>query len=131
MLSKIVSGEEEKWKVLPRAYLKVLDETYGIHNFCLRVTGCEEEPELRQIPQFYQEMIKAWQELKRAEIDAQSIQHPSEQYLWCNHNIKINNKVLTDRVWAKSGILKVKDVIGRNGDIPRDSVKSKGYTLLW
>ena len=70
-------------------------------------------------------MIKAWQELKRAEIDAQSIQHPSEQYLWCNHNIKINNKVLTDRVWAKSGILKVKDIIGRKGDILRESVKSK------
>ncbi len=40
-----------------------------------------------------------------------------EQYLWCNHLIHIDGKVLNDSKWAKKGILKVKDVIDEDGEL--------------
>ncbi len=38
MLGRIMSGDKEKWKLLPLQYLKVLDKKYGVEMFVLKVT---------------------------------------------------------------------------------------------
>ncbi len=51
---------------------------------------------------------------------------PGEQYMWCNHLIHVDGKVLTDSKLAKKGILKVKDVIDEDGELRRyNTVKHK------
>ncbi len=57
MLGRIMSGDKEKWKLLPLQFLKVIDKTYGVEMFVLKVTKSKEEPEFNKILIYYQEMI--------------------------------------------------------------------------
>ncbi len=57
MREGIMSGNKEKWKLLPLQYLKVLDKKYCVEMFVLKVTKSEDEPEFNKIPIYYQEMI--------------------------------------------------------------------------
>ncbi len=50
MLGGIMSGDKEKWKLLPLQYLKVLDKKYGVEMFVLKVIKSEDEPEFNKIP---------------------------------------------------------------------------------
>ncbi len=50
---------------------------------------------------------------------------PGEQYLWCNHLIHIDGKVLNESKWAKTGILKVKYVINEDGELRYNNIQHK------
>ena len=100
MLDRILSGEKQKWKELPRKYVKTLDNEYGIPMFALNVTDTSDVKKIKEIPIFYQEMITAWQQFKGLE-EVECEKSVKEQYLWCNKSIQINNKALQDLGWAK------------------------------
>ena len=125
MLAKILTGESERWKELPNKYLKILDEKYGIEFFSLKATCTKYEPLMSEIPTFYQEMIQSWQNLKTCECESEKHFNPYEQYLWCNHKIQLNNRPLTDSYWAKAGILKVRDILDKEGELKIDEIKNK------
>ncbi len=70
-------------------------------------------------------MKNAWQTLKQKERSFHSVTEPGEQYMWCNHLMHIDGKVLNDGKWAKKGILKVKDVIDEDGELRYNNIKHK------
>ncbi len=60
-------------------------------------------------------MINVWQTIKQKERSCHSVTEPGEQYMWCNHLIHIDGKVLNDSKCAKKRNTNVKDVIDEDG----------------
>ena len=123
ILIRILCGKAERWKVLPRKYFKCLDSLYGEENFALKVTSSEQELYTVEIPQYYRECIIAWQMFRAICDQPETKSEIMNQYLWCNVNLKVNGKTLSDPLWAKRGIMKIRDVINENGTWKTDMIK--------
>ena len=124
MLLRIIGGVEEKWKILPRKYLQVLDRKYGIKYFVLHVSNSNEELKDIPIPEYYKEMIMAWQRLKRITEHIETKENVLNQIIWCNDHVKVNGKVLVDNNWSKVGIKRIKDVMNSDGTMRINEVKN-------
>lgn len=99
LLTKILEGGDQKWKILPRMYFKCMDEEYGDTYYVIRDTFVE-----TNIPAFYKECVKAMQVLQEQEKIPESKTDILNQYLWGNPLIQINGKPLSDPHWCKNGI---------------------------
>ncbi len=134
MLGRIVEESDEKWKVLARQYIQVLDRKYGMKYFVLHVSNSKEELNNATIPDFYREMIMAWQRLKRITETIITKEEILNQIIWCNDNVKVNGKVLSDNSWSKMGIRRIKDVIDTEGimrvEYVSDIVENKAEVIL-
>ncbi len=125
LIKRIICDEEQIWKVLPRKYLKSLDRQYNEEYFLLKAIVPETEIDVLNIPLFYKECIKAWQELLMKRKDPNTKEEILKERLWFNPKIKIKDEMLNNKTWARANINKVSDIITENGEIRRQNIKSK------
>ncbi len=83
--------------------------------FVLHVTNSSEEINNTATPLFYKEMIQAWQKMKRITEIVKTREDVLNQIIWCNEQVKINGKVLSDSDWSQNGIQRIKDVMNSDG----------------
>ena len=109
VLRAIKNQEGQNWAKLIENYIRCLDNTFNIQFFSLKVTDATDLIDKANIPLFYKECLKFFQQLMRIAHVNQS-----EEIIWCNHKYTFNGKPLSFGHWSKSGILKPSQLYTEN-----------------
>ena len=102
-------NSEQNWSKLIENYLRCLDNISGLELFALKVTDSTDLMKNADIPLFYKECIKHFQELCRI-----SQVRPENDIIWCNTKFVFVRKPLQFVHWARSGIVRVSDLYSDN-----------------
>ena len=122
LVKRIVSGDHERWKQLPRTYLSCLDEKYCQKYSALLLSDIEEEIKNADIPLFYKQCLLAWQEMRQMELEPDSVEEILNQTIWCNKWLQTKGSPLRHKTWPKKGINFIRDVVTSHGWRRDDSV---------
>ncbi len=122
MIRRIVSDEDELWKILPRKYLQILDHEYNEEYFLLKGKVSYEKLEQLPIPTFYKECIQAWHELSEKQDDPNTVQEVRKERLWLNPKVKVNGQMLENKVWSKRSIQSIGDLYDIKGKSKVDEI---------
>ncbi len=125
MIKRILTEGEQTWKTLPRKYFKSLDDEYNEEYFLLKASVPHNIIDKLKIPEFYKECIKSWQQVLSKEEPMWTKENITKQRLWFNPHLKVDGKMLNNKIMATSGIHTVKDVITDNGKIRHLEIKHK------
>jgi hypothetical protein len=124
LLMKLLSGEPDKWKFLPRKYIESLDGKYGDTHYVLKARKVSGQ-DLEGIPEFYRECIKAFWEAKgKANVPLDTV-NIMNQYLWGNSAILSQGNVVHDREWCCNGVRRVKDILSNTGQVQVELLKTQ------
>ena len=134
MVKRIISDGKEKWKELPRKYLKTLDTEYNEEYFLLKAAIPKDMIDSINIPMFYKECIMSWQNIMKNLEGPVSKTDVLNERLWFNSKLHVNRKPLDNKIWAKRGIQYVKDILSKNGTVKLKTIQNKvqkGDILLY
>ena len=73
-----------------------------------------EEPLLLRLPNFYQNILHSWQELKQNKCI--TVHKIYNQTLWLNNNITIEGKSFFWQNWFEKGVFFIKDIMTEEGN---------------
>ena len=102
---------DEDWMVIPSYYLKnvggplIFDCNYDLSHL-----------ELKNMPAFYIDILKAWAEIHVARSTPLSKQDIREVIIWNNKSITIGGKSAYWENWHAAGILRIKDLLEEDGN---------------
>ncbi len=116
IVKRILSEGNEIWKTLPRKYFKSLDDMYNEEYFLLRASVPHNVIDNIQMPEFYKQCIKSWQEIGIQSKDTLTEENILTQKLWYNDRLRVNGEMLNNKSWAKAGITTIGDIIDSNGN---------------
>ena len=123
-VDKVRSQPDTKWKLFPRFFLASLDSAFKTNVFLLQVTDSMPQLHHRNIPNFYLNYRKYYQNFIKMNANTPSTnQEVRKEILWHNHRIQFNEKSLNFRHWATSGILRINDICN-NGQISFDKIRN-------
>ena len=109
VLRALKEKDGQNWAKLIENYIRCLDNKFGIQFFSMKVTDASDLIDKANIPQFYKECLKYFQELIRiAKVNT------SNEIIWCNHKHTFNGKPLSFGHWSKSGITKSNQLYAEN-----------------
>ena len=132
-VNRILQEGDEKWKEIPNKYLKSLDGKYNEEYFLLNAYLPPEKLTELQMPVFYRECIRSWQDMKSKIKDPELKEEVYNERLWLNPKIQIDGKPIDNVIWSRYGIQKVHDIYDEHGEIRKDYIKHKvksGDTVL-
>ena len=119
VIRMLKDNTSQNWSKLIENYLRCLDNKFGVTFFSLKVTDSSGIIATENIPSFYKECIKCFQELCRK---GKSTKH--DEIIWLNHAYQFNGKPLNYTHWSKSGII-TKSHLYKNGVIDKNGIYAK------
>ena len=118
-LCRLLGEGNEKWKFLPRMYLMKYDVDYGEKYYSLK---CIHNVDISMMPLYYKECVQAYHILKLKELEPINKVDILGQYIWGNQWIKILGRGLHDKIWCKKGIIYVKDLFTKEGELKEQHI---------
>ena len=119
LLIKILSEPNEQWKCYLEC-ITCLDKEYAEKYYTLKAGVT-----LNSIPIFYKECIEAVRFLREHQPIREGKEDLLNQYLWGNPHIRIQGQPVYDKIWCKSGIKYVHDILDTMGNIKYDCIENK------
>ena len=113
LMKRIIYGEEETWKILPRHYFRCIDRKYGLEFSAIKLNSVAIEE--ANIPELYKQCLLAWQHLKSKEKEPIDRKGILNELIWGNRWIKSNGTTLKNTMWARQNICQIKDILFPDG----------------
>ena len=105
---RIRHSELQRWNMLGKKQLKLLDTKFGKNFFILSCSSLK-ELNVSKLSKFYKECITTWvNTATKHKVDTK--QEVLEQNLFGNHNVKHSGKPLFFHHWSKVGLQKISDI---------------------
>ena len=112
----LLNDDEANWKVLPNFYLSKLGDDFLIFHANLDHLKNIENFNKIDIPDFYRDIVELWLHVNiNKTSNIKSYDQIRKQIIWCNKNIKLNNKCLLFNDWIHSGLIFVNALINQHG----------------
>ena len=109
------------WSKLIENFLRCLDNISDIDFFALKVFDSTDLLKKADIPDFYKECIRSFQELLRISKIRDENQ---DELIWCNDRYTFLGKPFIIKHWSKNGIHMLSDIY-REGSLNENLIKSK------
>ena len=123
-IPKLTNNISAAWKEIPKLYLNEFGENFFI--FGMNIDHTKNLNGFKSLPEFYQNIIKAW-----IEIGGAKTSYPKnnleilKQPIWGNKYIKFRGKLVIHKSWIKSGIIYMKDLVDNQGKINERNITPK------
>ena len=95
------------------------DVDYGEKYYSLK---CIHNVDISMMPLYYKECVQAYHILKLKELEPINKVDILGQYIWGNQWIKILGRGLHDKIWCKKGIIYVKDLFTKEGELKEQHI---------
>ena len=123
---RLLESTSENWALIPKLIFNRYGENFLVFKMNLGIRNLKYLPHIQEIPQFYQEILKYWLQIRGGETNTPiNLRNIRSEIIWGNNNIKFNNKPIIMLNWINSNLLYINDIIDENGDISENYILKK------